>query len=189
MNARQPLYMDNPAFLDWVAGREGRYELAGGRVLMMTGGTRWHQLIVGNTYTLLRTKLDRKRWSVMTEFGLDIGPGIVRYPDIVVDYPSISGRDLVAKAPTLVVEVLSPSTEKTDFGDKAAEYARLPSLNAYLILAQDEVRAWLYRRNATQFLEPQEFEGRSTTLTLPSLDIVLSLADIYEDIEFGPKGT
>ena len=181
MNFQQPQYMDKPAFLAWV---EGRYELAGGQVVMMTGGTKWHQLIVGNTYTLLRTKLDPKRWTVMTVFGLDIGPRTVRYPDVVVDHPGTKGRDLITKAPVLIVEILSPSSEKTDFGVKAAEYAQLPSVDAYLILAQDEVKAWLYIRGATQFLAPQEVEGRSETLTLPALDITLSLADIYEGIEF-----
>jgi len=120
----------------------------------------------------------------MTEFGLDIGPRTVRYPDIVVDEPGTKGRDLITKAPVLIVEVLSPSTEKTDFGVKAAEYVRLPSVDTYLILAQDEVKAWLYVRNASQFLAPQEVEGRSVSFTIPSLDITLALADIYEDIEF-----
>jgi Uma2 family endonuclease len=120
----------------------------------------------------------------MTEFGLDIGPRTVRYPDVVVDHPGTKGRDLITKAPVLIVEVLSPSTENTDFGIKAAEYARLPTVDAYLILAQDEVKAWLYVRGTTQFLAPQEVKGRSETLTLASLDITLLLADIYEGIEF-----
>jgi len=176
--------MDKPAFLAWVEGRERRYELAEGQVLVMSGDTKWHQVIVGNAYTLLRTKLDRKRWTVMTEFGLDIGPHTVRYPDIVVDDPATKARDLITKAPVLIVEVLSPSTEKNAFGVKAAEYVRLPSVDTYLILAQDEAKAWLYVRNASQFLAPQKVEGRNASFTIPSLDITLSLADLYEDIEF-----
>ena len=184
MTVQQPLYMDKPAFLAWVEGREGRYELAEGQVLVMTGSTKRHQVIVSNTHALLWTRIDRKRWTVMTEFGLDIGPRTVRYPDIVVDHPGTKDRDLTTKAPVLIVEVLSPSTEKTDFGDKAAEYARFASVDTYLILAQDEVKAWLYVRGARQFLKPQEVEGRDASFTIPSLDITLSLADIYEGIEF-----
>lgn len=81
----QPELMDNAAFLDWVRRREERYGLAGGRVMMMTGATMGHGLIVGNLFELLRGRLDRKQWVVLTEFGVDIRPGTIRYADIVVD--------------------------------------------------------------------------------------------------------
>jgi Putative restriction endonuclease len=102
MNVQPDLHMDKAAFLAWVEGREGRYELAGGRVLMMTGGTMAHGLIVGNLFELLRARLDRKRWVVLTEFGVDVGPRTIRYADIVVDRPGASLKDLTAKAPALV---------------------------------------------------------------------------------------
>ena len=73
MNVQPDLHMDKAAFLAWVEGREGRYELAGGRVLMMTGGTMAHGLIVGNLFDLLRARLDRKRWVVVTELGWTSG--------------------------------------------------------------------------------------------------------------------
>jgi hypothetical protein len=85
MNVQPQLPMDNAAFLDWVQGRLERYELAGGRVVMVTGGTMRHDLIVGNLFELLRRGVDRKRCLVLTEFGIDAGPGTVRYADIVVD--------------------------------------------------------------------------------------------------------
>ena len=50
MNVQLPLQMDQQAFLAWVQGREERYELAGGRVVMMSGGTMWHGLVVGNVF-------------------------------------------------------------------------------------------------------------------------------------------
>ena len=54
MNIQLPAHMDKPSFLAWLQGREGRYELVGGRVLMMTGGTMAHGLIVGNVFQMLR---------------------------------------------------------------------------------------------------------------------------------------
>ena len=184
MNVQQPPYMDKPAFLAWVDGREGRYELAGGQVVMMTGGTIGHALIVANVLEMLRRKLDRKHWLVLADVGVDVGPRTIRYPDIVVDRPGAKIRDMTVRAPVLAVEVLSPSTTKIDFGDKAAEYVKLPNLGAYLILAQDEVKAWLYVRDAQQFIAPQIVKTRSELFTIPSLDIVMSLADIYEGMEF-----
>ena len=74
---------------------------------------------------MFRARLDRKQWMVLTEFGIDIRAGTVRYADIVVDQPGAKGDALTAKAPALVAEVLSPSTMKIDFGDKAADYLQL----------------------------------------------------------------
>src|SRR5271166_6982096 len=101
MNVQPHLQMDNATFLDWVQGREERYELAGGRVMMMTGATMRHGLIVGNLFELLRARLDRKRWVVLMEFGIDIRPGTIRYADIVVDQYGAKGDALTAKAPML----------------------------------------------------------------------------------------
>lgn len=75
MNVQLPnLQMDNTTFLDWIQGREERYDFAGGRVMMMTGATIRHGLIVGNLFELLRARLDRKRWLVLTDFGIDVRP-------------------------------------------------------------------------------------------------------------------
>ena len=170
MNVQPGLQMDKAAFLAWVQGREEHYELAEGRVLMMTGGTARHALVVGNLFELLRARLDRKRWRVITEF--------------VVDRSGLKGKDLTTKAPAFVAEVLSPSTTTTDLGDKAAEYLRLPSLYAYIVLAQDEVKAWAYSRSSNQLPAPQVLSGPDTALGIPGLGIDLPLADIYADIEF-----
>jgi Uma2 family endonuclease len=185
MNVQLPVHMDKPSFLAWVQGREERYELAGGRVLMMTGGTMNHGLIVGNLFETLRSRLDRKTWAVLMDFGIDVGPRTIRYPDVVVLARSgASGMDLTAKAPALVAEVLSPSSEKIDLGDKAAEYLQLPNLGAYLVLAQDEVKAWAYIRGAQRFPAPQVVTAEDGQIKIPALGIDLPLADIYAGIEF-----
>jgi hypothetical protein len=80
MNIQLPAQMDKPSFLAWLQGREGRFELVGGRVLMMTGGTMAHGLIVGNVFKMLRDCLDPNIWAVLTDFGVDVGPRSVRYP-------------------------------------------------------------------------------------------------------------
>ncbi len=125
MNVQLPVHMDKAAFLDWVQGREGRFELANGRTIMMVGASRRHGLIVTNLMALLHGQLDPRKWSVIADFGLDAGPETLRYPDILVDIANGNGGDFTASAPALVIEVLSPSTERIDLGDKAAEYLRL----------------------------------------------------------------
>src|SRR5712691_6375919 len=122
MNVQLPVHIDKSAFLAWVQGREERYELAEGRVVMMVGASRAHGLIVSNLVAILHGQLDPEQWTVIADFGLDAGPKTLRYPDVVVDRAGGSAGDTTATAPTLLAEVLSPSTADVDLGDKAAEY-------------------------------------------------------------------
>jgi Uma2 family endonuclease len=184
MNVQPDLQMDKAAFLAWVEGREGRYELAGGRVQMMTGGTIGHGRIVGNLFALLHARLNRKQWVVMADAGVDVGPRTIRYPDVVVDHPGAHRKDLTVKAPVVVAEVLSPSTAAIDLGDKAAEYLRLPSVTTYLVFAQDEMKAWVFARSSNQLPAPEVIAGADAKITIPALGLDLPLADIYADIEF-----
>jgi Uma2 family endonuclease len=186
MNVQPHLQMDNATFLDWVQGREERYELAGGRVIMMTGATMRHGLIVGNLFELLRARLDRKQWVVLTEFGIDVRPGTIRYADIVVDAYGAKGDALTAKAPVLVIEVLSPSTMKIDLGDKAADYLQLSSLASYLIFAQDEIKAWAYNRSGEKQFPPgpQVLAGADASISIPALSVDLPLSGIYGGVDF-----
>jgi Uma2 family endonuclease len=175
--------MDQQAFLAWVQGREERYELDRGRVIMMTAGTMRHGLIIGNLFELLRGRVDRKQWVVLTESGIDVEPGTIRYADIVVDQWGAKSDALTARAPVLVAEVLSPSTTKVDLGDKTADYLKISSLATYLVFAQDEIKAWAYHRGG-QVPGPQVFAGADASISVPALNISLSLGDIYAGIDF-----
>jgi len=185
MNVQLPVHLDKPTFLTWVQGREERYELVDGRVVMMPGVSRDHGLIVGNLYVELRRQLDRSKWSVIAEFGLDSGPDTLRYPDIVVDRADGAGKDYTASEPALLAEVLSPSTTAIDLGDKAAEYLQIPSLIAYLVLSQDEPKAWLWMRRDGQFAPGAEIaSGIGAILRVPTLGLELMLSQIYSGIRF-----
>jgi Uma2 family endonuclease len=185
MNVRPNLQMDKPAFLAWVEGREGRYELAEGRVLMMTGGSRAHAEISANLFRALDSRLDRRRWTILPDFGVDVGPKTVRYPDIVVDPASAAPRQLTASAPVLIAEVLSRSTERIDLGDKAAEYLHLQSLAAYLVFAQDEQKAWIWLRDATGFPPgPQVLREPNEVIRIAALSVDFPLAEVYNLVTF-----
>jgi Uma2 family endonuclease len=183
MNVQLPVHMDKPAFLTWVQGREERWELDRGRVVMMTGGSRAHWQITGNLFRALDAGIDRDKWSVLPEFGIDLGPATVRYPDIVVDVAGAGLQDLTATAPGLIAEVLSPSSERVDLGDKAAEYLKLDSLTAYIVVAQDEVKAWVWTRTSAGFSGgPTVLSGASAIIRVPSLGIELPLREIYDRV-------
>jgi Uma2 family endonuclease len=180
MNVQLPVRMDKAAFLDWVQGREERYELDRGRVIMMTGGSRAHWQITANLFKALDTRVDPEKWAVLPEFGIDLGSESIRYPDIVVDAAGEAPGDLTATAPVLIAEVLSPSSERIDLGDKSSEYLRLPSLAAYCVFAQDAIKAWVWTRGPGGFPSgPELFEGESALIRIEALALDLPLKEIY----------
>jgi Uma2 family endonuclease len=120
---------------------------------------------------------------VLTAFGVDVSPGTLRYPDVLVAKASKSYKDFTATEPVLLAEVLSPSTETVDLGDKLAEYARLPSLAAYVVLAQSGPKAWVWLRVDGNFLPPTVRSGRDAVLNVAALGLSIKLADFYEGVE------
>jgi Uma2 family endonuclease len=178
MNVQLPVHLSKRAFLDWVQGREERYELVRGRVVMMVGASRAHGRIVTNLVVALVRQLDPAAWSVIAEFGLDLGPEILRYPDVVVDRADGNASDATATSPVFVAEVLSPSTTVVDLGDKVVEYLNLPSLLAYLVFAQDEPKAWAWIRGETGF-SATAITGREATIEIPELGVSLPMNVIY----------
>jgi len=177
--------MDKPSFLAWLQGREGHYELAGGRVVEMSGASFAHALIVSNMLALLHGQLDRQKWVALAHFGIDAGPETLRYPDLMVELAGGGAHDYTATAPALVAEVLSPSTAQTDLGDKTAEYLRLPSLKAYLVFDQSEHKAHVWVRQGPSFTStPHVITRRDDIVRIAELGLILPLAAVYAGIDF-----
>jgi Uma2 family endonuclease len=186
MNVQLPVHMDKAAFLAWAEGREQRYELVEGCVVMMTRPRRDHAIIVGNLLVALRQRLDSRTWTVLAEFGLDAGPRTLRFPDIVVDRVGGAMDDRWASGPILLVEVLSGSSRKTDLEEKPIEFLRLPSLEGYLVFAQHEPRAWVWIREARPFeSRPREVVGLDSVISIAALRTELPLIDVYAGLTFG----
>jgi Uma2 family endonuclease len=179
MNVRPNLRMSKAAFIEWDAAEGERCELVDGGVVMMPRPSRAHALIVVNLAMLLRAKLDPGQWDVIFEFGLDTGPDTLRYPDIVVDRAGGPDKSYTATSPVLLAEVLSPSTAEIDLGDKAAEYQRIPSLLAYLVLSQDEPKAWVYLRTNSTLQAPELVSGIDAAIHVAELNLDLQMAGIY----------
>ena len=95
MNIQLPSHIDKATFLDWAQGREERYELVQGRVVMMVGTSRGHGRIVRRVARLLEAQLAPREWEVFFDFGLDSGPDTLRYPDIAVDRAGGAVNDYV----------------------------------------------------------------------------------------------
>jgi Uma2 family endonuclease len=99
--------------------------------------------------------------------------------------PGDVGRQ-TAINPRLVVEVLSPSTELFDRGEKFRRYLELESLQEYVLIAQDQARVETYVRQADGGWRFDAFDGREATADLRSLSIDLPLSEVYAGVEFSP---
>jgi len=185
VNAPLDLMLDKQAFLQWVQRQEGRFELKNGQVIMHPGGTKRHAWIIGAFVTAFRTRLDLSIWCVgPTDIAIEIGPDI-RYPDVVVERIQDDGTALSTQTPTVLVEVLSPSSVGTDMTAKAAEYTSLPSLEAYIVASQEEPICWIWQRGGPERSfppSPAEVAGRDKTVEINALGVSLPMAEIFRGI-------
>ncbi|MBU2582183.1 MAG: Uma2 family endonuclease [Alphaproteobacteria bacterium] len=190
MNAPLDLKLRKPEFLRWVQEQTGgRYELKAGSVIMQAGTTRGHWRIYSRFIVEIQKQLDSMKWEVGgTDLAVEIGE-TVRYPDVLVEAAGRDGRALSTTEPSLLVEVLSPSSVGTDMTEKPAEYASIPSLEAYIVASQDEPIVWLWLRRdpaggtlGDMPQRPLELAGRNALIEVPRLGLSLPLASIYRGI-------
>jgi Uma2 family endonuclease len=88
--------------------------------------------------------------------------------------------------PAVIVEVLSDSTEAYDRGKKFENYRQIPSLREYLLVSQKEPRIEQFVRQSNEQWLLREAAGLGATLALPSLEIQISLEEVFGGVHFVP---
>jgi Uma2 family endonuclease len=169
---------------------ETRSEFINGAVVAMSENTYPHVLIVDNLVLELNGQLRGKQCRMSsTQLKVKVElTGDYFYPDLVgvCGTPAFDPpNQLTLLNPSLIIEVLSPSTEGYDRGQKFLHYQQIPSLQEYLLVAQDEIRVEWYTRGSNSAWTYKMAAGPDATLTLASIDCSISLADIYRDVNFG----
>lgn len=182
--------MSADEFLAWEATQTERHEFVQGEVFAMTGGRDRNNTVSGNLYMALRQHLAGSGCRVYaSDLKLQVAAAdAFFYPDLMVTCSAADLADrLVKREPVLVVEVLSPSTEAFDRGDKFAHYRRLPSLREYLLVDVDRLRCDLYRKGADGLwvLHPAE-AGES--LHLAAVDLRLAPEALWAELELAEAG-
>jgi Uma2 family endonuclease len=170
---------------------EYKSEYINGQILAMSGASKTHNLIRGNIFAAIHSQLRGKPCEVyIGDMRVKVNPmGMYTYPDVVAVCGEGRFEDEQIDTltnPTVVVEVLSPSTEAYDRGVKFAHYRKLASLQEYVLVAQDEVRIEYFARHSGpggqwMLTEISELDG---TLHLASIGCDLALRDIYDRVEF-----
>jgi Uma2 family endonuclease len=173
-------------YLAWEEQQEFRHEFVDGEVYAMTGGTVNHGEIAANFIALLKSHLRSSGCRVLTS---DVKIQTLEsnsycYPDISVtcDTRDRSAHKFISH-PCLIVEVLSPSTEAYDRGDKFALYRRSTSLQEYILVSTNTVRLDMYQRNNNGRWEFSSYES-GDSIELQSVNCSLEIDRVYENIVF-----
>jgi len=169
------------SFLAWEDRQEGKHEFDGRDVIRMAGGSYAHQRIVINLWIALANLLRGRPFLPAQEMRLRIGRRI-RYPDVVVCATALDQTTRTLTDAVAIFEVLSDDTAATDRVTKLADYADVASARVYVLLEQTKIAATMFRREAggPWVASPHTACG----LELPSLNVTLPLAAVYEGLTF-----
>jgi len=167
---------------------EVRYEYWQGEVFAMSGASPAHAQIQVNLITLLRVQLRGRPCRVFpSDIRLKV-PSLppYRYPDLSAlcgepAFELIGGLEVLIN-PTLIVEILSPTTEAFDRGDKFTHYKSIPSFREYLLIAQHRSHVGQYVKQSDAVWSYQEFNALSAALYVSSLDCTLGLEELFQDV-------
>ena len=174
------------------AAASHKSEFYRGEIFAMSGGTPEHSQVGGNVFASLRGRL---RGSPCRPYNSDLRirvptNGLTTYPDVsvVCGELQLDAEDRHAiNNPSVLFEVLSKSTENYDRGKKFDLYRELESLREYILIAQEESHVERFVRQDDGSWLLTVFKGVDAVLELPTLGCTLPLAEIYEDVTFGPE--
>jgi len=171
-------------FLAWEETQAERHEFVRGEVFAMVGARRVHGLVSLNIAAALKNQLRGSVCRVFNEtMKLQVAEDVLFYPDVFVTCdPADLRTELVFRAPTVVVEVLSPSTQANDRGGKFTWYRRLASLREYLLVDPDSREVQLFRRGSDGLFTLHDLTG-APLVALTSIDCQLPAEDIFDGLE------
>jgi Uma2 family endonuclease len=176
--------MSAEQYFAWEAGQPGKHEFVAGEVFAMVGATRKHNLVAGNVYRHLASRLEGSPCrAFISDLKLEVAAASAFfYPDVLV---TCSAQDLkadqVMTAPSVIIEVLSPSTGACDRGDKFAAYRLIASLQEYLLIDPETHRIDGFRREGERWIVIDR--AGDEPVAFASLGVELSREDIFRDVE------
>jgi len=161
-----------------------RHEFIGGRIHAMAGASEAHNLVSGNLFAAFHTHLrggPGKAYMADFKVRLEINRAdIFYYPDVMVACQRVGVEQFYLRYPTLLVEVLSPSTENTDRREKLLNYPQISTVEEYVLIAQDSREVTLHRR--AEGWAPRSVTAPEAPVEFRSLKLSLPLARIYEGV-------
>ena len=189
MSSQSKTFLTPEQYLEIERKAEFKSEYLRGEVFAMAGATYEHTVIKDNLARKAGNQLENGPCRALTsDMRVKVmATGLYTYPDVVVVCGEPKFEDEYVDTllnPTLLVEVLSPSTERYDRIAKSSYYRTLDSLTEHLLVAQDEVRLEQYVKQPNgQWLlfESTSLDG---VVELPSINCSLALRDVYDKVSF-----
>ena len=163
---------------------EQKHEYLGGIVHAMAGGSTRHNTISVNALVTLANKL---AGSACRPFNSDMKIKLTLqnqirfyYPDVHVTCQPTENHETYQDQPCVIVEVLNPSTQRIDQGEKREAYLAIPSLQTLILLDQDRIYAHVDQRSSPLGFERCFYQAAEDEIPLPSLDTSITLGDLYQ---------
>ena len=171
-------------------GAEFRSQYIHGEIYSMAGASERHNLITANLTALLHAQLRGKPCRVYQSDMRVRTPNtkVISYPDVVVACPPLQLLDERGDTllnPTVIIEVLSDSTESFDRGDKWLAYEEIPTLTDYVLISQNAPKVEHFTRLGEAEWTYRFLEGVNDVITLERIDCSVVVSDVYEKVEFG----
>ncbi len=186
------LILSPDEYLIWESKQDTKYEYENGKIIAMTGGTVPHSQIPANLSALLIPHLRGKGCKItISDAKVSLRSGKYYYPDVVVscDERDRFSRDFL-QYPTLIAEVLSPTTESRDRGIKQQNYMAIDTLQTYILITSESPRIEVYQRldRAWEYqsiaIAESNFEQEDPLIHLTSIDLQFPLSALYENVDF-----
>lgn len=180
-------YVSPEEYLRLERQAEYKSEYLNGEIFAMSGASHKHNLVAGNIFGELRQQFKgRQCQAYMSDMRLKVtATGLYTYPDVIAICGEPKFEDDYVDTllnPTLLVEVLSLSTERYDRIAKTSYYRTLDSLAEHLLVAQDEVRLEQYVKQSNGQWLQSEYTSLEQVVDLTSIGCSLSLGDIYDKV-------
>jgi len=190
--AAQPQIRLTPAeYLAFERKCEFKSEYWAGQVFAMAGASERHNLIETNVIIALGSQLRGKSCKVYpSDMRVKVpATDLYTYPDVTIVCGKAQFDDVERDTllnPTVIVEILSKSTENYDRGKKFQNYRTLESLTEYVLIAQDAVHIEHYVRQSDNQWLLSEAKDLSAVVELPTIQCTLALIDVYDKVEIEP---
>jgi Uma2 family endonuclease len=187
--AQTQQYYSPKEYLELEVNSEERHECIDGQIITITGGTPNHNQIAGNFYAALNFALKPQPYrAFVTDQRLWIpNRRIHTYPDVMVVKTPLEyeeGRRDTLINPVFIAEVLSKSTKSYDRDEKFAAYRTISSFQEYVLIDQYRMHVEQYFKTENNKWIFSEYEDGDVILSLASVSFQISLADIYDKVDF-----